>query len=122
MRQEVLGCLAWNHWVGVRSSRGRVVGASLTAVNAHQPPKRGERRDEILVQCCEGIEGDVNMGCEGRVGVGVKVDGGEKLGPGALKVISDKSRGANNLTMQLFCEQTNDVATSRCIFPIAKTR
>lgn len=51
----MLGCLAWNPGVGVGSNKGRVVGASSMAVNAHQPPKRGERRDGVLSQCCGSI-------------------------------------------------------------------
>ena len=57
----MLGCLAWNPGVGAGSNRSRVVGASPIAVNAHQPPKRGERRDRILSQCCEGVEHRIDI-------------------------------------------------------------
>ena len=70
-------CLAWNHGVGVGSSQGGVAGASPTAVNAHQPPKRGERRDAMLSQRYEGIEDGIDMGRKGRKGrVVVELDVG----------------------------------------------
>lgn len=105
--------------MGVGSSRGGVVRASPAAVNAHQPPKRGERRDAILGQCYEDIEDGIDMGRNGRVGV--ELDVGQKLGPGASKLSPSRAE-VPNLTMRLFCAQTKDVATSTCIFAIGKSR
>lgn len=97
--------------MGVGSSRGRVVGASPTAVHAHQPPKRGERRVAILSQCYEAIQSgkDVNGDC--RVDVGLT-----KAWTRCLEVISDKCwwcRGPQHSQSHcLYCAHVNEVATS----------
>ena len=48
-------------------NRRCVVGAWSKAIDAHQPPKRGERRDAIWGQRYEAIEKSIKVGCVGRV-------------------------------------------------------
>ncbi len=67
------GVFAGTSWEGVDSSKRRVGGAwwiwsMAVSVNAHQPPKRGERGDAIVGQYYEGIEGIDVASC--RVGGG----------------------------------------------------
>ena len=47
------------------------VKASPRADHAHQPPKRGERRDGILNYLCEDIEHGIHMHCDCHVGRGI---------------------------------------------------
>ena len=70
MRRELSGCFAWHPGVGVGSSRSGGVGASPRSIDAHRPPKRGERRDAILSQCYEAIEDGIDIVRDGRVDVG----------------------------------------------------
>ena len=89
MRQAVSGEFAWSPGEEADSNRRRVVQASPPAVNAHQPPKRGERRDGILDQCYETIEYRIiGVGCGGRVGVNVGMRGMTGK-PGPSKFNSD---------------------------------
>ena len=55
------GDSAWSPGEGVGSSRRCAVRASPKIKNAHQPPKRGERRDVIISRYYEAIEDLINI-------------------------------------------------------------
>ena len=61
----------------VGSSRKRAVRAwlKIKIMNAHQPPKRGERKNMILSGCYEAIEDENDIFCDCRVDVDVDVIG-----------------------------------------------
>ena len=65
-------------------SRRRAIRAlwELKTINAHQPPKRGERRDMVLSQCYKAIEDGHNMIFDSRVAVDVEVDVDVDVGVG----------------------------------------